>query len=174
MKWFARLLVFGVALSVGVLAATVWWAFILSADSDRHLISCAMPLAPPAETGLKVTFEGFDRSEYLLRFRIYNGLDRPVKYLAHSPSAPFPRFKFNGAVPQHTFTCGTGIQTFYISPGTSAEVTVSRYDFGELPKKGDMINVGYYLDATPYDKFEIYYADGFLVPEEFVEFLSRR
>lgn len=170
MKFLARILVFTIATTLGVLAGSVSWDFLLRV-TDNDLQVCPIDL-PNNETRINVTFEGYEEVGKLggpsLRFKIYNGSFRPLTYSAHSRGGLYPNIQVNGSKVDGHWRCGTGIQTFYLLPGESIEVSVAAYEFTQRPEKTDMVSIGFYLaKAFGDDDGEIYWSEPLTLPEAF-------
>lgn len=174
MKWLGRFLGFSLALSVGMAAAWVGPLF-----SERLVVpdltepvsrKDARPASAVSPSGLTVAYAGLhsdtDGTLYL-KFVAYNGLYRPVTYTAHSAEGPSVSLRaIDGELPP-LGRCGTGVQTFYILPGRSAEFHVAAYEFLKLPKKSDQIAAGFYLNPALTEEYGPYYSEPFSLPEEF-------
>lgn len=172
MKWIARVFVFTVMFLGGIAAAS-------SLPSTSGLANCVVrlprtvlqePIAAPRPKGVIVMYAGWMEDaitgEPMLRFVIYNGSGQPITYSAKSPESPFPEIAANRRKMRGLVGCGNGIQTFAISPGSSAEVHVYLHQFLERPRKSDDVTVGFYL-RTGLDKdSQVYTSQPFLLPDK--------
>lgn len=175
MKWLFRSFVFVAAFLFGVIA----YAFTVpnglsnctfDVSPDRALIGDSM-ITAPRPRGISVLYAGldYDRSDSppRLRFVILNGSDLPVTYSAHFPTGAFPILTANGRELPQTLLCGTGTKTYYIGPGSSAEVNISASQFHERPRKSDDVTVGFRLISPYYGSTYLYTSEKFRLPEEF-------
>jgi hypothetical protein len=120
--------------------------------------------------GVRIMYAGWepatDTTVSSIRLVIYNGTLLPVSYSAHAPENLWPELRINGREQAPIYGCGTGIQTFYILPGRSAEVIITPNDFTEIPASGSQITAGFYLQSLGSDH-SIYTSEPFNLPEEF-------
>ncbi|MEQ1645082.1 MAG: hypothetical protein ABL959_16655 [Pyrinomonadaceae bacterium] len=182
MKWLVRLLAFGLALFLGLAGA--WIGLLLTyrpalPDVSESVSWNDEELSSPAlsPSGITVAYAGLHSDQegsLYLRFIVHNGLFRPVTYGAHSAERPFARLMTNGEELPGLGRCGTGIKTFYILPGGSAEFHVSTYEFLKRPPKNDSITVGFHLRPAFAEQYGPYYSTPFYLPEEFRQAIKER
>lgn len=174
MKWPGRLLVFAIAVSLGTAAA--WSGSLFTATFDVPDLSEPVsrseeePTSAESPSGITVAYAGLgsDSDGRLhLKFIVHNGLYQPVSYSAHFADSPFANLKANGKELMSFGRCGTGIRSFYILPGRSAEFHVNQYEFSELPNEGSRISAGFYLKPTVSGESGRYYSEPFSLPDEF-------
>ncbi len=122
--------------------------------------------------GITVAFAGMepeskDEAAYL-KFVIYNGTLHQVTYGAKGGAErPFPDVWVNGRPLPEEYRCGSGMMLYEIAPGMSAEFRIGRYEFENVPKKGDLINVGFYLRESHAEFGEAIFSEPFMLPEKF-------
>jgi hypothetical protein len=173
MKWLARFSIFFLSLTVGLLVAALssltWQQPILVTDLVRQESEPQQSAKPP--TGIKVMYEGWETATATtvpsLKFVIHNGTFLPISYAAHTSEGPWPMIRIDGKEQEPIFGCGTGIQTFYILPGASAEVIITPDDFTGLPAKGQTVSAGFYLRRLAADNVDVHFSEAFLLPDEF-------
>lgn len=105
--------------------------------------------------------------EPVLKFVIFNGWTERISYFAKSAGTPYPELRLNGKkLPLSVFSA-TGMESYDIEPGASAEVRVYPAQFPERPKKGDYVTVGFYLAHETGGLHEPVATPAFILPLEF-------
>lgn len=181
MKWLFRSFVFVAAFLVGVIA----YAFTIPSSGLSHctfdiplgkdLIHDELRTTAPRPRGISVLYAGLtsddeDDSAPMLSFVIVNGSFQTKTYASKSPWRPTPLLTANGKdLPKEVLSCGNEKvpETFYILPGTSAEVYVHPGHFLERPRKSADITAGFYLSTPSEASTELYTSEKFHLPEEF-------
>lgn len=174
MKWLARLLVFSLAIFIGVASGQIagLFTFPLNVPDLTESVSSdeLEPESAVSPSGVTVAYAGMGSDEggtRYLKFIVHNGLYQPITYGAHSAENPFPRLKSNGNELPVLGRCGTGIRSFYVLPGSSAEFHVYKHEFTELPQKNARISAGFFLKPSLSGEYGPYYSEPFLLPEAF-------
>jgi hypothetical protein len=174
MNWLGRFLAFALAVLVGMAAAWVGLLFserLVVPDLNEPVSwTDAEPTSAVSPSGITVAYAGLHSdadSTLYLKFIVHNGLYRPVTYGAHFAEGPFVRLKANGEELPALGRCGTGIETFYILPGRSAEFHVAAYEFLKLPKKNDRVAAGFYLKPALTEEYGPYYLSRSHCPRSF-------
>lgn len=179
MKIILRLFAFAVSLILGVQVAVSWANINLSIPNDltvendeSHYIS-----KPRPPTGLYVTYAGFhraigDEGPYL-RFLAYNGTPDPINYRGFGAEMPFPYIVGKGREVLGTFRCGRGSTSHSIDPGQTAEFMLSASDFDAIPKRRELITVGFHLRPEYFSESEVTNSEPFVLPDEFRSAIRR-
>jgi len=179
MKILGRIIVFGLAFFSGsqiVSLVSSVWPEIPNIVVDKELAENEKAVEP---RGIRVMYAGEvmadeDETAYL-RFVVYNGTSSKVSYNSKGSVWPFPYIRVNGKALPETISCGNGVKTYFIEPGDSAEFLVRAYEFDKVPKKGDLVTVGFYLvdpishsdlpnAAYSYEEFS---SEPFVLPDSF-------
>ena len=173
MKWVLRTLVFGIALVVGIACAGLIDTVLYqdrSASVEEISTNGESPRGIVSSTGVRVTYEGWDpgtpEMQAHLKFRIHNDTWEPLNYRAHTREGLFAQLTLNGKRVE-MFRCGTGMMEYYLMPGDSIVVNVSRYEFSPRPDADDVFTVGFYLRRPFATVSSIYRSDSMTLPEEF-------
>ena len=120
----------------------------ISAPEEREPFDDQKSVAPE---GIRLMYAGMEpaRGDEIayLRFVVYNGTSSRVGYASHGAEWPFPGVWVNGKKSPGVLMCGNGMGRYFIEPGASAEFRLGVYEFETVPKKSDLITIGFYLDA---------------------------
>ncbi len=166
MKWLIRVLVFALALLLGVVAARIaLTSFMAVAENEVYNFD-----RPTAETGVRVDYIGMSKNDdgsQWLQFEIQNGLFQPLSYRAHSSGGLFPNIKVRGEKIDGLGRCGTGLMPYFLLPTSSVVVSVAAYEFTKRPEKNDTIAVGFYLNKTLSGEPQIYWSEPMVLHEDF-------
>jgi hypothetical protein len=177
LKWSVFLAAFGVG------AAAVWLSSSVALQplSEPNQIQVDIDADPsdpaPKPSGIHVAFAGWDAGDKInpvptLKFLIHNGTLAPILYYAHSPESPFPTLTVDGGEPIPILGCGTGIKTYFILPGTSALVRVTKHRFRGHVKTGTKFTVGFYLETLT-GTSKVHSSPAFELPKRFLHAISQ-
>lgn len=109
----------------------------------------------------------FQRGGPHLKFIVHNGTDTPINYSSNSgPDGAFSEVRIDGNKQPDRYSCGSGAMVYSVEPKMSAEIRVYDTDFEVVPRKKDMISVGFYL-RDPQSGFKEIYSEPFILPEQF-------
>jgi len=149
MKILGRIIVFGLTFFSGsqiVSLLSSVWPEIPNIVVDKELAENEKAVEP---NGIHVMYAGMEPARgndtAYLRFIIYNGTSGKVRYVSKVSEWPFPSLYLNGKKLPEITRCRSGMRSYSIEPGVSAEFRVGVDEFLEVPKKGDLITVGFYL-----------------------------
>ena len=172
MKWIRRISLFLSTLTIGAAAGLV--------ARPSGLNNCVVDLGnrtwpeerihaqSPADIEVMCAgmITGTD-GQPILRFVIYNGLPQTITYEAKTPKFPFADLTRDGRRLRQLIGCASGLKTYYIPPGRSAEVHVDPRIYLERPRRSDRVTVGFYVRSEDDGTNTRVESTPFLLPEEF-------
>lgn len=174
MKCLVRLFVFSLAIFIGLAGGQIanLFTFPLNVPHLTDPVSSdeLEPESAVSPSGVTVFYAGMGSDEdgrLYLKFIVHNGLYQSPMYRAHFAEGPFATLKSNGKELPTLGRCGTGIRSFYVLPGSSAEFHVYKSEFAQLPQKNARITAGFYLKPALSGEYGPFDSEPFLLPEAF-------